>query len=54
MTLFRERNGIFFISAEPILTINPGKKQCKGHRVRKEYVDESGIYSAEWTKSEIP
>ncbi len=36
----RKKWHILFISAEPILTINPERKQCKGHRGRKEYVDD--------------
>ncbi len=31
---------ILCISAVPMQTINPGGNQCKGHRVKKEYVDE--------------
>lgn len=40
MTLSRERNGTFFYICGANTNHKSGGKQCKGHRVRKEYVDE--------------
>lgn len=40
MTLSRERNGTFFYICGANTNHKSGGKQCKGHRVRKEYVDD--------------
>ena len=40
MTLSRERNGTFFYICGANTNHKYGGKQCKGHRVRKEYVDD--------------
>lgn len=40
MTLSRERNGTFFYICGANTNHKSGGKQCKGHRVRKEYMDD--------------